>query len=304
MNEIPNFPHFANLSLAHNKLMRRVTTKFPPYSDYSFISLYSWDTTETIGVSLLHDNIVVRFTDYHSNEIFLSLLGTAKLSDTLQALFDYCQAKHIVSELRLIPHSVISAFGAELEDVYDITEDHDNHDYIVSTENVSHGKIGRSKRKVAKYFQETYGENSVTKPLDLNDPDMVAIIKNLVEAWVSGRGGRADDKKELVAIDRCLHHATELGLRGTGTYVNNRLEAFILFDSLEKHTAILHFGKANRGYKGMFDHLKIEVAKQLYKEHVKYMNFEQDLGIEGLRNDKSQFRPVELLRKYVVSKKS
>jgi hypothetical protein len=70
MNHIPLFPDFVRLSLAHKEMLREMAQRFPPYSDFNFVSMYTWNTDEVIGVAHLHQNLVVRFSDYESDRVF------------------------------------------------------------------------------------------------------------------------------------------------------------------------------------------------------------------------------------------
>ena len=63
-----------------------------------------------------------------------------------------------------------------------------------------------------------------------------------------------------------------------------------------------HFYKANKST-GLFDCLMKESSIFLDKFDIKFLNFEQDLGISGLRKSKMSFRPTILLKKYRIEPK-
>jgi len=111
------------------------------------------------------------------------------------------------------------------------------------------------------------------------------------------------NKKESIAIERCLAHAHDLDIEGYGVCIDDQLVAFIIFELASGATAMLHFGKADYKFPGASDYMKIELAKHLNKIDIKFMNIEQDLGIEGLRADKQSYKPVEFLKKYTLSEK-
>ena len=62
-----------------------------------------------------------------------------------------------------------------------------------------------------------------------------------------------------------------------------------------------HFEKADPKVEGLYQYLKHAVALNLSERGVKYMNIEQDLGVEGLRHAKMGSHPVHFLKKYTVS---
>lgn len=71
---IPEFPNFKKIELSDQKEIESFTSKFPPYSDFNFTSLWSWDTHTNMQISILNKNLVIRFNDYLSDSFFYSLL--------------------------------------------------------------------------------------------------------------------------------------------------------------------------------------------------------------------------------------
>lgn len=72
---IPEFPKFKHIELIDKEEIEQITHKYPPYSDFNFVSMWSWDIKGEIRISKLNNNLVVRFTDYLSGNPFFSFLG-------------------------------------------------------------------------------------------------------------------------------------------------------------------------------------------------------------------------------------
>lgn len=72
---IPKFPKFKHIELIDKEEIEKITQKFPPYSDFNFISMWSWDIKVEMIISKLNNNLVVRFTDYLTGYPFFSFLG-------------------------------------------------------------------------------------------------------------------------------------------------------------------------------------------------------------------------------------
>src|ERR1700753_2385770 len=99
----PLFPQFKKLQLEDILKIKNYTDNFPPYSDYNFVSIYSYNTQELIEFSFLNNNLVILFEDYITGEPFFSFLGNAFVNNTIHQLFTLATKKNILPNLQLIP---------------------------------------------------------------------------------------------------------------------------------------------------------------------------------------------------------
>ena len=49
---LPTFPEFKPLELSDKNDVENFTSKFPPYSDFNFVSMWCWDIKEEMRISL------------------------------------------------------------------------------------------------------------------------------------------------------------------------------------------------------------------------------------------------------------
>src|SRR3989344_4278099 len=110
---LPEFPKFKNLELSDKEAIEKITHKFPPYSDFNFVSMWSWDVKGEMRVSTLHGNLVVRFTDYLTGQPFYSFLGDSKVNETAEALLQLSKEEGLKAELKLVPEDSIKKLDAE-----------------------------------------------------------------------------------------------------------------------------------------------------------------------------------------------
>ena len=106
--KIPFFPKFKNLEISDKKEVETITHQFEPYSDYNFVSLWSYNVKEEIQISKLNDNLVIKFTDYISGNPFYSFLGNNLVEDTISKLLKHSKTLNIPPLLKLIPESASS----------------------------------------------------------------------------------------------------------------------------------------------------------------------------------------------------
>ena len=142
---IPNFPHFGQLSLEDKSEIEQITWQFPTYSDYNFVSLYSWDTQQKTEVSKFDDNLIVKFLDYITNESFFSFIGTGDPENTIKNLTLYAREKSANTKFRLVPQEVIKQITRR--ELFDIQADRDNFDiFSPSASFITRKKIWRQEK--------------------------------------------------------------------------------------------------------------------------------------------------------------
>ena len=87
-----------------------------------------------------------------------------------------------------------------------------------------------------------------------------------------------------------------------GIYIDNNLEAFTFGELLNPDTVVVHVEKANPEIRGLYT-----AINKLFLENefpsVEFVNREEDLGIEGLRQAKLSYKPIKLVEKYTLIEK-
>ena len=131
---IPEFPQFKSLELSDKKDVEKFTVQFLPYSDFNFSNIWIWDLKKEMKLSILNNNLVVRFTDYLSGKPFLSFLGKNMVNETAKDLIIFSENKYKTDTLKFIPETVIKFLD---KTKFEIIPDVDSHDYIYNLSKVS-----------------------------------------------------------------------------------------------------------------------------------------------------------------------
>lgn len=283
---------FETLEYSHRASLAPILRAKNSYlSEYSFTNAYlfrkphEYKTAESGGCVFLH----------------------GKTYDNLTYLAPVCP-------LEIIPAEKLIELGAQIDFFFPIQEEWlsffpddkfqwtysaGDSDYIYLTERLATfaGRKLSKKRNLLKQYNESYetADYPLT-PERFNDAKLILDIwqRDIMEAPNHG----SDYAETLEALEKM----TEFNLRGMISYADNKPSGFVLGEELNDETFALHFAKGVREFKGIYQHLYNSFSKRLTSEY-KYINFEQDLGKDSLRQAKSTYYPDDMRKKYRVALK-
>lgn len=304
MDSSPIFPTFKKLELSDKQKIERFTHGFLPYSDFNFTSLWNYNIENIFEWTTLHGNLVVKFADYVTDELFLSFMGKHKITDTIHELLKHAHEYGLAKHLKLIPEEVIH-MADDIKDHFTIEEDPDNHDYILSIKEylTYSGNKFASKRRNLKKFTELFPDATV-EMLDISKESVQKDIVDIFLKWSEMKKLTQEEvKHELAATKRFIENSMHfdhisLGIRHKGTLI-----AYSLLEKGEQKHLHNHFMKSLSNYRGLFEKMDHEVTKYAHQHGFTHINIQQDLGIEGLRIAKRLGRPSRFLKKYRISHK-
>jgi hypothetical protein len=301
---IPEFPNFKNIELSDRQEVEKITSKYPPYSDFNFSSMWSWDTEEKMKLSLLNNNLVVKFTDYITSEIFYSFLGNNNSSDTAEKILNLAQTENLKPLLKLVPEDSIKNIDLKR---FKIEESRDHFDYILDNKRLIDYNVSelRGHASFKRRFLEMHSNSLDSKILNLADEEQHKNLLSLNEIWVKNKILEKKDvfpELEHKAIKRMLILSkNETNFNLIALFHQNKMIAFAVDELLKNDFSIRHFMKADNSFKGIYSYLLSESSRVLIEAGKKYTNIEQDLGLKNLRQAKKSFDPVNFLKKYTVA---
>jgi hypothetical protein len=185
------------------------------------------------------------------------------------------------------------AYGSRIS----VTADRDSFDYIYKSEDLIglSGKKYHGKRNHIKRFKEHEWSFKLITPEDFDEcTSFAALFYN--EAYKNDFSSAV----EQYAIHTYFENFEYLGLIGGALYCDGEMAGFTLGERLNSDTFDVHIEKARADIQGAYPTLCNEFAKAAAAEF-RYINREEDLGLEGLRKSKLSYKPEFLQEKYTVS---
>lgn len=295
---ISHFPDFTPINMKLKEEIQLFTRRFDPYEDFSFVNLYTWDTNGKAGVAWLNNNLVIKIPNYTDRTKFsYTFIGLSRLDETVSKLLD------TFPRLELIPTFIVS--GLLQPDKYAIAEDRDNFDYMYEVKALAElsGRQLRKKRNLFNTAQKTVGKRVECKTVNKLNPEILNDIEAVIAKWLKITKQSQDDTAfEEIALKRLVGAFGELDLWATLCYVDNTLNGFSVHEIVSEEYAICHFEKSlNQELVGI-NTILIKESALFLSDKSTIVNWQQDLGIEGLRKAKRAYAPSYYLKKYWISR--
>lgn len=219
-----------------------------------------------------------------------------------------------VCPLEIIPTSKLIEMGSHVDFFFPIQEEwlsffpedkfsytflEGDSDYIYLTERLATmaGRKLAKKRNLLKQYNEGYKIEDYELTLDRFED-----AKYILDIWEKDIQSMENHGTDYAETLEALEKMNEFNLRGMISYADNKPSGFVLGEELNDESFALHFAKGIREYKGIYQHLYNAFSQRMLPQY-KYMNFEQDLGKDTLRQAKSTYYPDEMRKKYRVALK-
>lgn len=305
MNTVTVFPEFRKFSFDDRSWYEDFYKELPNYADFTFNNLIVWqDQYNDLAVSRIDSMLIFRCTSlYMENQLMINFIGHGDYDTALEMIFDYMNKQGQHQVVLGLPEFIVEQLA--YKDRYVITDDRDNAEYIIDT-NLLGGLVGPEMKRMRQLVNGYERENgSVTiVELDLKDPEQVEFLRSELFKWEHAFNTNETAGQEKAVILRTLEVAGDLDYGNLSLLVDGRLAGFALYrhiPSRDNDTVVVNHLKTNYSHMHSSYYLTHRLAQALAAKNYRYMNYEQDLGIEGLRTFKQRLKPADLLRKYNVT---
>ena len=181
------------------------------------------------------------------------------------------------------------------------TELRDYAEYIYLTDTLAKmkgGKFADKRNKINKLLR-TYGDRIEVRPLSAESSPAILSFE---EKWLADNAAghdRAALELELREIQKQLVAFDLLDLRGISVYCDGEMLAFAYGVALNESCFDGLIAKASYGVPNLYKLLYWKMSC-LSAAPFPYFNWEEDVGVAGLRQTKSEYGPALLMRKYLA----
>jgi uncharacterized protein len=267
-------------------------------SEYSFTTLYIWRKALDIEYSIYQDSLIIKKVSSDFGSFFMQPIGFKKesLPEILKALIEYKSAHNMEYLFRNIeaPFIEILKILSNNNFIYGIEEN--NFDYIYESEkliNLPGRKLSSKRNHFTRFIN---GYNYRVEEITLENTQKCIEAS---EDWCEKNGCVGMLSFEMNSILDMLHNRKVLDFIGMVVYVDDTVSAFSIGEIVNDEMAIIHIEKAFSDVHGLYTFINRTFAEKYFK-NIKYINREDDMGLEGLRKAKQSYHPYKLEYKHTV----
>lgn len=265
--------------------------------DAAFGTIYIWRKAYCTRICHFEDYLLTAYLFDKGNIYYDYPIGTGDISRAIKLMEDYAKKidrtpffsasglKQCREMKRLLPN-------------YTCKELRDNYEYVYLSESLAmlkgrklHGKRNHLNNFKSKY---SYSYEELDKH---NFNDALYVVKKW---YLQHTSDEEDNEYEAFAINEAFKYYKELKFKGGLLKVDNLPVAMTLGEAVTDNCFVVHFEKALNTVDNAYAAINNMFSQTLTQ--YKYVNREEDLGIEGLRKAKLSYRPQILLEKFTFFK--
>lgn len=264
------------------------------------------DSNNTFGDIYFRRNItkikILKYKDfilrYYEDKVpkYRFPFGKGNFKEIIDLLKDDAEKRNINLVFGGITENEKDILQEFMPDQFEYFEEKNREDYIYKSDDLINlsGKKYHSKRNHISKFKKNYNWSyfDITKE---NIPECKDFINEWFEKNLSNK--HTDILEEKVAIYEALDNFSYFKLLGGVIFVGSKIVALTIAEKINEKIVDVHFEKAFTDYDGIYAVINNEFSKRRLNSF-KYINREEDLGIEGLRKSKKSYHPHIILKRY------
>ena len=267
--------------------------------DYDFTNLLIWDYFYRKQGFRLNHRLLLR-VNFSPEVYYIWPVGSGDLKPAIDFMKQNAACLNIPLRIYGLEQHHVEQLHACYPGEFDIQPVPEHFDYLYDIEKMCtlsgrqlHGKRNHLNRFIEKY------QWSFEPITETNLPE----ARDMIKKWfLSSEMNASDLLDEKLAIDLACQHYHSLQLDGGLIRIDGVVCAVTIGNLISSDTFCVHFEKALREIEGGYTAINYEFSNYIHNKYpfVRFLNREDDLGIESLRKAKHSYYPEIILEKYTA----
>ena len=270
--------------------------------DYGFNAMYNWKRYYNTKVAEVC-GCFTALMEFEGEYYYMCPSGGCVQEAVLELARD--------AEERGVRLTMLSAGGNDTETIeeffpgaFEFIADRDSAEYIYDINDLADlkGRRFHGKKNHVNKFRKDHPDYRV-EPVTRENVDVCKAMDLAWHAENTDNEGEESLPFEDLALKCCFDHYDDLDMLGLILYVDDQPVAFTMGSFLPVGDEVdVQFEKAFKSVDGAYSVINMEFANYVRATHpeIKYLNREEDMGLEGLRHAKESYHPVMMVEKYIA----
>ncbi|MCI8539717.1 MAG: DUF2156 domain-containing protein [Oscillospiraceae bacterium] len=279
--------------------------------EYSFATMFLWHSAYRQKVARFGD-FVLEYLTGSIGPSYLFPAGQGDLRPVIEALEADAAERGEPCKLICVTAGHMEQLESLFPGQYEYTTDRFGFDYLYEIDRLASlgGKKLHAKRNHIHRFEEAHPDWTVEEITPANLPECVSMNRDWNRLYRNRdtEDGTPEDetlRDESHALARAFQHYEDLGLSGLLLRTEGKVAAFTMGSPITPDTFDIHFEKAYSEMQGAYPLINREFARWIQARwpEVRYLNREDDMGVEGLRKAKESYYPDLMVEKHSAVRK-
>ena len=264
--------------------------------EYSFTNLCIWGRQRATFV----EGHLVLFSHFDRRAVYPFPAGQGDVRPVLDAIIHDAQMRGIPCCITGLNRENLDLLEQLYPGKFTFQCDRDSFDYVYNIDDLADlkGRKYQKKRNHVNKFRTLYPNWRVEPMTAAHLP----AVREMTRLWFETRqqmNPTGSYQLEQVALARAFDHYEALKLDGMVLLDGERILAFTMASRLSEDTMDVHFEKALEDVEGAYAAINQAFAQYLRDKYpeIRYLDREEDMGLEGLRKAKLSYYPDHLKEK-------
>ena len=269
-------------------------------SEGVFMTMFIWDEYYKLSIAENGEFLFIRFDIKGKNPSYFFPIGNGDLEKAILELSECSKSRDEKLIFRLVSRENAEKLKELYENRFSYEETRDSFDYIYLTEKMISlsGKKLHAKRNHLNYFLENY----TYEYINVNDKALLKECAEKAHEWVMAKE-KNKNSFEAGAMQKYFEHFFEFNQTGAVIKIDGEIVAMSFGERLDDDTALIQIELADENYRGAYQAINKLFCENEWSQ-LKYVNREEDMGIEGLRRAKQSYQPEFLVEKYYIEEEN
>ena len=306
MRNLPLFPLFRPFTIDDIDWYKKFysKSKLNPYVDIHYTNLLTWlNINKNLQISRINRTTLVfkYINPLNKNQINIIPLSKSLTDKYVEEIFSYISKNSLEATVQEVPSIICTKLDNKK---WEINSYRDGFEYILDLE--EHVTLRGSKFEKQRNVISRFNRDNILNKIDIEyhdsiDDTIIKIFSDYISRnELNHHKNTKDNIFEAKVIKKNLDLAKLLNKKVLTISSNGRNIAIAMFCFLDDKTAAFNHLKVDYSINYIFDYAIHQLSLFLFKQGIKEMNIEQDLGIEAMRFHKEKLRPSRFLEKVTI----